>query len=70
MPHRAAVVLDLPFFLVAEELTKVAGQSRVLFNVIFVILEIVWVFCIVLLLRLIYIFTSGRQASNSLNQNR
>ena len=68
--HQVAVVLDLPFFLVAEELTEIAGGSRVLFNVAFFLIEIVWVFLIVLVLRLIYVLIAGRQASSRPNMER
>ena len=63
--HQAAVLLDLPFFLVAEWLTGVAGQSKLLFNIVFVLIQVLWVFLIVLVLRLVYVFIAGRQCSSS-----
>ena len=62
--HQAAVLLDLPFFLLAEEFTEIAGQWKILFNIAFFLIEIVWVFLIVLVLRLIYVFLAGRQESS------
>ena len=63
--HQAAVLLDLPFFLVAEWLTRVAGLSKLLFNIVFFLIQVLWVFLIVLVLRLFYVFIAGRQRSTS-----
>jgi len=68
--HQAAVVFDLPFFLVAGELTEIAGQWHILFNIAFFLIEIVWVFSIVLALRLIYVFLAGRQVSSRPSMDR
>jgi len=63
--HLTAVLLDLPFFLMAEWLTGVAGPSKLLFNIVFVLIQVLWVFLIVLVLRLFYVFIAGRHYPSS-----
>ncbi len=63
--HQAAVLLNLPFFLVAEWLTRVVEESRFLFNLVFFLIQVLWVFLIVLVLRLSYVFIAGGRGPSS-----
>jgi hypothetical protein len=58
--HKIAVVLDLPFYLLQEDLTKNLGSQPIAFNIVFVLLLIGWTFAIVALGRSAYLALRSR----------
>ena len=60
--HQIAVVLGLPFFLIAEDLTKRLGSWPIAFNIAFFLLVIGWTFAIVALLRSAYLVLRPRNS--------
>lgn len=58
--HKIAVVLDLPFYLLQEDLTKNLGSQPIVFNIVFVLLLIGWTFAIVALGRSAYLALRSR----------
>ena len=53
--HQIAVGLALPFFLIAEDLTKSLGSAPIIFSIVFLLLIIGWNFAIVALVRGVYL---------------